>query len=159
MRAPRGQLAVGAGVVVVGALILWGATDLAVSGGYAQVGPGVVPRIVGWLIVLLGVLLLREAWATGFLGVDEAAEARLPVDWRAFAWLTGGIIGYGLLIEHAGFILASTLLFVLVARGFGSRRWLLNVATGVVLAAFVYAVFNYGLGLTLPAGVLKGLGI
>ena len=159
MRASRGQLAVGAGVVVVGALILVGASDLPTAGGYAQVGPGVVPRIVGWLIVLLGVLLLREAWTTGFIGVDEEAEARLPVDWPAFAWVTAGIIGYGVLIEHAGFILASTLLFVLVARGFASRRWLLNVVTGVVLAAFVYAIFNYGLGLTLPAGVLKGLGL
>ena len=46
---------------------------------------------------------------------------------------------------------------MLVARGFGSRRWLLNALTGVVLAVLIFAVFNYGLGLTLPAGVLKGL--
>ena len=157
MRASRGQLAVGAGVVAIGALILWGAMELPTAGGYAQVGPGVVPRVVGWLIVLLGALLLREAWATGFLGVDEEAEARMPMEWNAFGWVTAGILGYGLLIEHAGFILASTILFVLVARGFKSRRWLLNAATGVVLAAIVFAIFNYGLGLTLPAGVLKGV--
>jgi putative tricarboxylic transport membrane protein len=58
---------------------------------------------------------------------------------------------------RAGFILASTLLFMLVARGFNSRRWLLNAITGVVLAVLIFAIFNYGLGLTLPAGVLKGL--
>jgi putative tricarboxylic transport membrane protein len=60
-------------------------------------------------------------------------------------------------IEHLGFILSSTILFVMTARGFSSRRWLLNIATGVVLAAIVYAIFNYGLGLTLPAGILKGI--
>ena len=42
----------------------------------------------------------------------------------------GGIIAYGLLVERAGFIIASTLLFVMVARGFGSRRWLLNAVVG-----------------------------
>ena len=157
MRAPRPQVAVAAGVALLGALILWGATYLPTEGGYAQVGPGVVPRIVAVIILVLGAFLLREAFTGGFRGLDEEAEERMPMDWRAFAWVSGGIIGYGAFIEHAGFVLASTLLFVLVARGFGSRRWLLNAVTGLVLAVAVFAIFNYGLGLTLPAGVLKGV--
>ena len=157
MRFPAGQGALAAGVVAIGAAVLWGAMGLATSGGYAQVGPGVVPRIVGTGILLLGVLLLREALTGGFRGVDEAAEEAMPMDWIAFAWVSAGIIVYGLIIEHAGFIIASTLLFTFVARGFYSRRWLLNAGVGVVLAAVVFAVFNYGLGLTLPAGVLKAV--
>jgi len=157
MRGPTGQIALAAGVAAVGVAILWGAMSLATSGGYAQVGPGVVPRVVGVGILILAAFLLREALTGGFRGLDEEEEAKLPIHWAAFAWVTAGIIGYGVLIEHAGFIFASTLLFVLVARGFGSRRWLLNAVTGVVLAIAVYAVFNYGLGLTLPAGILKGL--
>ena len=157
MRAPRGQLALAAGVVAVGAFVLWGSMSLATSGGYAQVGPGVVPRIVGAGILLLGALLLREVLTGGLRGVDEEAEAAMPMDWLAFGWVTAGIILYGLLIEHAGFVIASALLFTLVARGFYSRRWLLDAAVGIVLAVVVFAIFNYGLGLTLPAGVLKAV--
>jgi putative tricarboxylic transport membrane protein len=157
MRAPAGQVAVAAGVTVIGALILWGSFYLPTGGGYAQVGPGVVPRVVGAVIVILGAALLREAFTGGFRGVDEEAEARLPMDWPAFGWVSGGIIAYGLLIEQLGFILSSTILFAMVARGFKSRRWLLNAVTGLVLAAIVYAIFNYGLGLTLPAGILRGI--
>ena len=157
MRAPAGQVAVAAGVAALGALILWGSYHLPTAGGYAQVGPGMVPRGVGVGIVALGVLLLREAFSGGFRNVDEEGEARLPLDWISFAWVSGGILAYGVLIERVGFILASTLLFVMVARGFRSRRWLLNAATGLVLAAIVFAIFNYGLGLTLPAGILKGV--
>ena len=157
MRAPAGQAAVAAGVAVLGALILWGSLPLPTSGGYAQVGPGVVPRVVGAAIVLLGVFLLREAFTGGFRGVDEEAEARLLMDWSAFAWLTGGIFAYGLAIERAGFIIASMVLFACVARGFYSRRWLWNLALGLVLAAIIFAIFNYGLGLTLPPGILKGI--
>lgn len=157
MRAPGGQLAVAAGVVVLGALVTWGSFNLPTGGGYAQVGPGVVPRIVGIGLLLLGALLLLEALRGGFRGIDEAAEARLPMHWASFAWVTGGIVAYGLAIERAGFILASTLLFVMVARGFASHRWLLNTASGAVLAAVVYAIFTYGLGLMLPAGVLRGI--
>jgi putative tricarboxylic transport membrane protein len=157
MRVPYGQLAVAAGATLLGALILWGSFYLPTAGGYAQVGPGMVPRGVGIGVLLLGALLLYQVFNGGFPGVDEEAEARVPLDRAAFAWVSGGIIAYGLVIELLGFILASTLLFVMVARGFGSRRWLLNAATGLVLASIVFAIFNYGLGLTLPAGVLKGI--
>ena len=157
MRAPAGQVAVAAGYTVLGALILWGSFYLPTGGGYAQVGPGVVPRAVGVVILVLGAFLLREAFTGGFRGVDEEAEVHLPMDWIAFAWVTGGIISYGILIEFLGFIFSSTILFVMVARGFNSRKWLVNVITGIILAAIVYGIFNYGLGLTLPAGVLKGI--
>jgi len=144
-------------VTLLGVPVLWGSFYLPTGGGYAQVGPGVVPRVVGIGLMLLGVVLLREAFGGGFSGVDEEAEAKLPMDWVAFAWVSAGIIGYGLLVEPAGFVIASTLLFVLVARGFNSRRWLLNAVTGLVLAIIVFAIFNYGLGLTLPAGVIAPL--
>ena len=157
MRAPAGHVAVAAGVIVIGALILWGSFYLPTGGGYAQVGPGVVPRGVGAIVIVLGALLLREAFTGGFRGVDEEAEVRLPMDWLAFAWVSGGIIAYGLVIEHLGFVFSSTVLFVMVARGFNSRRWLLNVVNGVILAAIVFAIFNYGLGLTLPTGVFGKL--
>jgi len=154
---PKGQIAVAAGTLVLGALILVGSADLPAGGGYAQVGPGVVPRVVAGVILVLGALLMREALTGGFRGVDEEAEIHLPMNWGAFAWITAGIIVYGLLVERAGFLLASTLLFVTVARGFGSRRWLLNALVGLAVAAFIFAVFNYGLGLQLPAGVLRGV--
>ena len=156
-RRPKGQIAVAAGALLLGVLVLAGSADLPAGGGYAQVGPGVVPRVVGGVILLLGGLLMREALTGGFRGVDEEAEIHLPMNWGAFAWITAGIIIYGLLVERAGFLLASTLLFVLVARGFASRRWVLNAFVGLAVSAFIFTVFNYGLGLQLPAGVLRGI--
>jgi len=154
---PKGQIAVSVGVLALGALVLAGAWELPAGGGYAQVGPGVVPRIVGGVLLLLGAMLLREALTGGYHGVDEEAEVHLPMDWKSFGWVSAGIIVYGLLVERAGFLIASTLLFIAVARGFASRRWLLNAAVGLVIASFIFAVFNYGLGLQLPPGVLRGV--
>ncbi len=154
---PKGQIAVSAGVLALGAFVLAGAWELPAGGGYAQVGPGVVPRVVGAGLLLLGAMLLREALTGGFRGVDEEAEIHLPMDWAAFAWVSGGILAYGFLVERAGFLIASTLLFIAVARGFSSRRWLLNALVGLAVASFIFAVFNYALGLQLPAGILKGV--
>ena len=144
-------------MLAIGAGILWGSFYLPTGGGYAQVGPGMVPRGVGIVVLILGAALAREAYTGGFRGVDEEAEVHLPMDWVAFAWVTGGIFAYGLLVERLGFVLASIILFSMVARSFGSKRWLLNAVVGLVLASFIFAVFNYGLGLMLPAGILKPL--
>jgi putative tricarboxylic transport membrane protein len=157
VRAPGGQLAVAAGVLAIGAFVLGGSFFMPTGGGYAQVGPGVVPRVVGILLLLLAALLAREALTGGFRGVDEAAERAQPMDWRAFAWVSAGILVYGIFVERAGFIISSTVLFILVARGFGSRRWLPNALIGLALAALIFAIFNYGLGLTLPPGVFRGI--
>lgn len=142
------------GVAALGALFFVGSFWLPGAGGYAQVGPAWVPRIVGFVLVVLAALLLREALGGGFRGVDEAAERAIPTDWRAFAWVSAGIVAYGLLVERGGFVLASTLLFVLVARGFGSRRAVANALIGFAIAVAVFVLFNYGLQFPLPAGVL-----
>ena len=157
MRAPAGQLALAAGYTALGAFVVYGSFNLPTGGGYAQVGPGVVPRIVGFAMLAIGALLAREALTGGFRGVDENEERARGMDWAAFAWVTLGIFAYGIFIERLGFILSSVLLFVPVARGFGSRRWLLNVVVGALLASAIFALFTYGLGLALPAGVLKPL--
>jgi putative tricarboxylic transport membrane protein len=155
VKAPAGQVAVSVGYLAIGAGILWGSFSLATGGGYAQVGPGVVPRIVGIILLVVGALLAREALTGGFRGVDEAAEAKQPMDWKSFAWVTGGIFAYGFLVQPIGFVIASVVLFMMVARSFGSRRWLLNAIVGLLLAAFIFAVFTYGLGLMLPPGILQ----
>ena len=157
MKAPAGHLALAAGYLALGAFVIYGSYHLPTGGGYAQVGPGVVPRIVGVGMLLFGVLLLREALTGGFRELDEEEERGRGMDWAAFAWVTLGIFAYGIFIERLGFILSSVLLFIAVARGFGSRRWGLNVAIGALLAAAIFALFNYGLGLALPPGVLKPL--
>ncbi|HVL57542.1 MAG TPA: tripartite tricarboxylate transporter TctB family protein [Burkholderiaceae bacterium] len=151
---PLGQVLIAAGVAVFGVFFFAGSFLIPPGGGYSTVGPEVMPRIVGAGLLLAAALLLREALTGGFRDFDEAAQRALPTDWRAFALVSSGIVAYGLLIERAGFVIASIALYLLVARGFGSRRWALNAVVGAVLAVGVYLMFNYGLGLTLPRGVL-----
>ena len=154
--APRhtGQILVAAGVLAFGAALAYGSTLLPEATGYAKVGPRLMPTIVSGGLILLGLVLLKEALYGGFSGVDESEAAASPTDWRAIGWISAAIIANGILMVPVGFVLSGTLLFVLAARGFGNKAWLKNAIIGLVIAVVTYAFFNYGLGLGLPRGIL-----
>lgn len=155
---PKGQLILSCGVIALGAAVLGGAFQIPDAAGYSTVGPAAVPKAVGAALLLLGAFLVYEVvWLKGFRNHDEEAERALPMNWTAFAWISGGLILYGLTIEHLGFVPSSVLLFMATAAGFNSRRWLSNAIIALVLATAIFALFNYGLGLNLPKGFLKGV--
>lgn len=149
-----GQIVLALGLLVLGAALAYGTSALPEATGYAKVGPRLMPTIVSGGLIVLALLLLKEAMFSGFRNVDEAEAAVNPTDWKAFAWVTAGIIANGLLMVRLGFVISGTLIFVLSARGFGSRAWLRNALIGLVIAASTYTFFTYGLGLGLPAGIL-----
>jgi putative tricarboxylic transport membrane protein len=93
--------------------------------------------------------LLREA----FFG-HVAHEGGFELDWLAVLLVSAGLIAQMLLLEWVGWIVAATILFVLTARAFMSRRLVADAALGVGLAALTFVVFSYGLDLSLPAGTL-----
>ena len=150
-----GQLGLAAAVLILGILMALGTMQLPEATGYAKVGPRLVPAIVSGGLILLGLMLVKEAWFTGFRDVDEEAEFSNPTEWKAFAWISGAMIVNGILMVPAGFIIAGTVMFTMAARGFGSVRWLQNMFVGLLLAGVTYGFFNYGLGLNLPAGLLR----
>jgi len=57
----------------------------------------------------------------------------------------------------SGFIPTAAFLFLCIAIGFGSRRYLRDIIIGILLAAAAYVVFVHGLGLPLPPGAIGGL--
>jgi putative tricarboxylic transport membrane protein len=150
MRAP-GQVAVAAGSPPSARAILWGSFYLPTGGGYAQVGRACAANR-RHLIVLLGALLLREAFTGGFRGVDEEAEVHMPMDWPASrgcpAASSRTAAGRAL-----GFVFASRILFV--HGGARLQQPALAAQHGHrLILAIVFAIFNYGSASRCP-GILR----
>jgi putative tricarboxylic transport membrane protein len=137
--------------VVLGALLLLGTTAIAVAPSYSRVGPRVFPFAIAGGLMLLGLLYTIESWKGAQTPLDEHDVSIWPI-----AMISAGIVADALLLERLGFILSSTILFMVVAVAFGSRRYLRDAATGLALASLAYVTFVYGLGLRLPAGILAG---
>ena len=137
-----GVLALGCGAAAVTAA-------LPSEGGYSGIGPNFMPGLVSFGLVLIGAWLLYEALSGGWRNASphEGRFRKSP-----FLWVSAGLFAHMALIGWAGFVLAGTALFVLVARGFGSRRVLRDLAFGVALALAVYLFFSQVLNVNLPAG-------
>jgi putative tricarboxylic transport membrane protein len=146
----RGEVLLAACVLALGLAFAAGAWLLPEAPGYARIGPRHFPALVAAGLVITGALLLIEALVSGYRHLP--AEARGRYDWPAFLWVAGGLVAHMALIAGIGFVLAATLLFVCVARGFGSRRLLRDLLIGLALTAVVYLLFTRLLTLSLPWG-------
>lgn len=145
----RGEVGVALAVLGLAAFIGYETFSITVSPGYARVGPRVVPFAVAALLGGLGAGLLIAA-LSGVWRVEPATDRKL----LPLAFIAGGLVVYIALLKPAGFILASAVLFVAVARAFGSQRLLRDAAIGLVLALAAFVLFTQLLQLPLPAGAL-----
>jgi putative tricarboxylic transport membrane protein len=148
-----GELAVAVGVGLLGLFVVWQTFGIAAGGGYAQVGPRLFPGIVGATLLAFAAMLAREALAGGFRNVEGQPDA--PAALPSFLWVSAAVLAHLLIIGSAGFVVATVVLFVGVARGIGSTRPLRDGLIGLVLAVVVFLLFTRGLGINLPAGPLR----
>jgi putative tricarboxylic transport membrane protein len=162
--AQRRQALIGAGALLLGALMAWGATGISSEAGYAGVGPNFVPWVVALALLACGALLVWHAASGGWRELEEPSGAA-EGDWRALAWVVGGLAANALLLESAGFIIACTVCFMLAVRGLrssegkphgGPRGLAIDAVTGMLIAAPAYWLFTKLLGISLPGLTTTG---
>jgi putative tricarboxylic transport membrane protein len=147
-----GEAILAAFVLGLGLFIAVETAMLRTGPGYAAIGPKLFPWLVAAGLLLVGAALLYEARAGAV-----AHPAGFDLDLPPALMVSAGLVLQMILMRPAGFVIASTVLFVAVTRAFGSRRLVLNVAVGLVLCLATFVAFRWGLGLILPAGVLAPL--
>ena len=150
----REETRLAAAVLALGALIALGAWLVPTPPPHVRVGPAVLPAVVAVLMLVLGAGLLATALRGGWIPEDERNE---PVFYAQLGWVLLGLAANVALIGLAGFTIASTVLFVCVARGFGSRQPLRDAAIAVIFAAAAYLGFDTALGIRIGAGPLGGV--
>lgn len=149
----RAELWLSLGVIAFGIAAGVVTAQLPSEGGYAQIGPNFFPAVVAAGLVLLGAWLLWESLSGGWRSVAQPEPgSEHAFQKNSFLWVSAGLFVHMALIGTAGFVIAGTILFACVARGFGSRRALRDAALGGVLALAIYLFFVKFLNVGLPAG-------
>jgi putative tricarboxylic transport membrane protein len=154
-----GNLGVALGVIALGVIAAW-QTSLVPESAYAQVGP----RLFGWvssaMLVGCGALLVLDVLRGGWDGDGEFGEIDIP----GGLWMIAALVANVALIDlelpglgTVGFTIASTVLFTLTARAFGSLQPLRDAAIGFALAFVAYIGFDRVLGYKIGTGLIERL--
>jgi putative tricarboxylic transport membrane protein len=147
-----GDTGVGVAVLALAAVIAWQTTLIPTNAVYAQVGPKVIPWIATAMLAVLGALMTSQGLRGGWEHEQQGALNLLGL-----AWMLLGLVLNVALIGVAGFIIASTLLFVCTALAFGSRNVLRDGVIGFALALVSYVGFDRVLGYKIGSGLIEGL--
>jgi hypothetical protein len=130
--------------IAVAAFGLWVSHDYPV-GTALRMGTGYMPRLLCWLLLGLGALVLAQGLR------QPAAPLRLSAQGgRAILSVTLALVAFALSIERLGLVLAIVLLTAIGALATRSLRPLETVIAALVLIALSWGIFIEGLGLAIP---------
>jgi len=154
-----GELAFAGSLLLLGIIILVDTKNMVVPPGSGSVGPQVFPTIIGIFIVAVAFFLSVEV-LRGNYGQPEGTEfgeIETKTDFKTLGTVGASILTYPFLIESAGFVIASTVVFFGVGFAYGARKPIKNLSIALAFALVVYLTFTKGLSVELPAGILKGI--
>jgi putative tricarboxylic transport membrane protein len=159
------QTLVGAGVLLTGLGLAFGAIGISSEAGYGGVGPNFLPWLVSIVLSLCGAWIIWEARSGGFRELDEPSGA-VQAYWPGFVWVSAGLLLNAALITSLGFILSCTLAYVMAVQGLrraggqraanAPRTWIIDLVTGFLIAAPVYWAFTKFLAINLPGLTATG---
>ena len=130
--------------VAIAAFGLWVSRDYPVGTAF-RMGTGYMPRLLCWLLFGLGVVIL----ALGLLRPGSQMQST-PSAWRAVLAVTAALVAFGLSLERLGLVAAIVLLIGIGAWATRTLRLIETVLAALVLIALCWAIFIFGLGLTIP---------
>ena len=138
-----------AGLLFIGVALLglWLSRDYPI-GTALRMGTGYVPRLLCWLLLGLGAIVLVQ-------GLREAQDAR-PLSsadvsaLRPVIFVTASLVIFGLSIERLGLVVSILLLIGVGAVAARGLRPLETLAAALVLIILSWGIFILGLGLTIP---------
>jgi putative tricarboxylic transport membrane protein len=155
----KGELAFASSLLVLGVIVLFDTKNMLVPPASGTIGPQIFPYLVSGFVILVSIGIMIQIFL-GNLGQPEGTEFGDTIDktdFKSLLLVAASMATYPLLIERAGFIVASSVAFFGVSFAFGARNVLKNLAISIVFSAIVYFSFTRGLNVNLPSGILGGI--
>lgn len=145
-------------ILVFAGIVFYDAISISEEGGLGPQQPGFFPMIVGVGLLVFGVsFLLRTTLIPDRVQRTHVAGSLAETHWVTFGLAALSLLVYVFVLGFLGYVVATAIFFVAVARIAGSRKLLRDVAIGIVLSVAIYFGFTEFLGVRLPAGVLEGI--
>lgn len=132
--------------VTIGLGCAVGALALYPLGSAADPGPGYFPLGLGMLLALLGSVVVA-----GSLRRHHESQVTIGrLAWRPLIVVSGAVLMFGLLLPRLGLFIALPVLVIASSLATSEFRWREVLLNAIALTALCFAIFVWGLDLTLP---------
>jgi putative tricarboxylic transport membrane protein len=139
----RADVLAGLLFIAVAVIGLWASRDYPI-GTTTRMGTGYVPRLLCWILLALGALIVVQGLrAGGFI------ELGRPI-WRAMVFVPLSLLVFAFLIGPFGVVAATVALVLVGALAGRESRPLEVVAAAVLLVVLTLTIFVWGVGLPIP---------
>ncbi len=139
----------------LGAMALLMAGILAIFGwglvapfAYEPVGPRAFPMITALVIGICGIILVVQGGGEA----DPISRKTLT----GIIFLSVVLLVYAVVFERLGYVISTLIMSAVVALIFGARPHQALIS-GLILSVGSYLLFDHGLDVVLPAGIMGGL--
>ncbi|SKA36567.1 Tripartite tricarboxylate transporter TctB family protein [Enhydrobacter aerosaccus] len=133
--------------VAFGLATLWFGRNLQ-PGTTVRMGPGYVPHMLAYIMLVLGLIISAVALYTGGEIVERPK-------WKPITMVTIGIVAFALLFESTGMLPALVALIFIASLGGDEFKLTEVIANMVVLTILCIIVFKLGLGMNIS--VIEGI--
>jgi putative tricarboxylic transport membrane protein len=131
--------------MAIAVLGLWISRNYPV-GTALRMSTGYVPRLLCWVLLLLGGAVLISGIRNADADWERAADLRL----RPLVLIPAALVAFALSIQRLGLVVAGALLIGISSLASRDLRVVEVGLAGVVLIFATWAIFVSGLGLTIP---------
>ena len=149
----RRDLGAAAALLVFGLFALTQARGLR-FGSIVSPGPGFFPLCLAGAFSLVGLGLLVTAFRTP-PGAAARPAAGVAAGRFKIVGMLVSLLVYALVLEPAGFPLATFALLLLFFKALQRQRWLVALGGSLATSLAMYVVFKIWIGVNLPAGPFR----
>ena len=121
-------------------------------GAFHKPGAGFISFWSGVFIGILAVLMLIQyIW---FNKADRTEKGKEKINWKAITLTLVYFLGYILILEYIGFIIATILFVGIILKSIEKKGWFLATWVSLAMTLASYYVFKVWLQSELPKGFL-----
>ncbi|GAA3598201.1 tripartite tricarboxylate transporter TctB family protein [Agrococcus terreus] len=155
----KGELAFSGLLLALGIFVVIEAALIPIPLASSNVGPRFMPHFAGGLLILAAGWTIIELFRGHSVAPEESELTDPTQRFNAVrvAILLASVIGFAVLLDPLGYLIAAPLAFFGLLLAFGARRWWAMALVSIVLPVLVYLFFAKTLGIYLPEGVFAGI--
>ncbi|CAG9622770.1 tripartite tricarboxylate transporter TctB family protein [Sutcliffiella rhizosphaerae] len=119
---------------------------------FVPVDSDLIPKLLGFSLLILSICFFFSK------DVDTEEQKKKRVIKKQEAGMLLGVMAlilvYITVLEVVGFVIMTAAFIIVCTRFLGYKNWVAIILTALIFSVGAYTLFNYGLAIRLPAGIL-----